>query len=205
MKSLKSKTIRTTSVESNAIVDNLRANQQSRTGGADETKQILKDRARVLAQELKPIVDGKDNTIEVVEFELAYEKYAFESRFIDEVYPLKDITPLPCTPPYVIGIINVRGQIISVIDIKKFFELPEKGLTNLNKVIILRSESMEFGILADLIIGTQLIAMSALQASLPTLTGIRNEYLMGITPERMVVLDAAKLLADTSIVVQEQV
>ena len=43
--------------------------------------------------------------------------------FVREVYPLKDYTPLPCTPPFVLGLVNVRGQIISVIDIKKFFDI----------------------------------------------------------------------------------
>lgn len=50
------------------------------------------------------------------------------SEYVREIYPLKEFTPIPCTPPFVLGIINVRGQILSVIDIKKFFDLPEKGL-----------------------------------------------------------------------------
>ena len=143
--------------------------------------------------------------IQVVEFLLACEKYAVASEYVREIYPLKEFTPIPCTPPFVLGIINVRGQILSVIDIKKFFGLPEKGLTDLNKVIILHSESMEFGILADAIIGVRNIVVSELQTSLPTLTGIREEYLKGVAKERTVILDAEKLLSDKSIVVHELV
>ena len=172
--------------------------------GPEETKQILKRRAQALAREPQAARERED-TIEVIEFVLAYEKYAVESSFVREVYPLKELTPLPCTPGHVLGIINVRGQILSVIDIKRFFDLPQKGLSDLNKVIILRSESMEFGILADLITGTRRVSAGELQASLPTLTGIREEYLKGVTADRMVILDAGKLLADRKIVVHEQV
>lgn len=64
---------------------------------------------------------------------------------------------------------------------------------------------MEFGILADAIIGARNIVVSELQTSLPTLTSIREEYLKGITKERTVILDAQKLLSDKSIVVHELV
>lgn len=169
-----------------------------------EKNKILKSRAKILAVESEKKAKAEE-FIQVVEFLLACEKYAVASEYVREIYPLKEFTPIPCTPPFVLGIINVRGQILSVIDIKKFFGLPEKGLTDLNKVIILHTESMEFGILADAIIGVRNIVVSELQTSLPTLTGIREEYLKGIAKERTVILDAEKLLSDKSIVVHELV
>ena len=99
----------------------------------------------------------------------------------------------------------MRGQILSIIDLKKFFDLPEKGLTDLNKVIVVQREGMAFGILADVILGVRRIAPQDLQPSLPTLTGIRAEYLRGVTKERLVVLDVGKILLDKNIVVQEEV
>jgi purine-binding chemotaxis protein CheW len=105
----------------------------------------------------------------------------------------------------VLGNVNVHGEIISVIDIKKFFDLPEKGLTDLNKIIVLHTGAMVFGILADVISGVRNIPLLEIQASLPTLTGIREEYLRGITAGRIVILDAAKLLLDEKVIVNEQV
>lgn len=171
---------------------------------AATTKEILRARARALARDPQPAREPED-AIEVVEFVLAYETYAIESAYLREVHPLKDLTPVPCAPAYIRGIVNVRGQILSVVDIKKFFDLPERGLPDLDKMIILRSASMEFGILADRIAGTRRIPMGELQTSLPTLTGIRAEYLKGVTADRVVVLDAGKLLSDPDIVVHEQV
>lgn len=170
----------------------------------EETKRILKTRAQALAREPEP-AQAAGECIEVVEFILAYERYAIESHYVREAYPLENLTPLPCTPAFVLGIVNVRGEILSVIDIKKFFDLPEKGLTDLNKVIVLQSGNMLFGILADAIAGVRRIPLTDIQPSLPTLTGVREEYLKGVTPDRTVILDAEKLLTDEGIVVQEQV
>jgi len=140
-----------------------------------------------------------------VEFQLAYERYGVETSYVREVCPLRDLTAVPCTPAHVMGIINVRGQIISVVDLKKFFDLPEKGLGELNKVIVVKSDSMEFGILADVIVGERVVSVSSLQNSLPTLTGIREDYFLGITEDRTVVLDGGKILSDEKIVVNEEV
>ena len=171
---------------------------------AEQTKRILKARAQALAGE-----SGKTQTdteyLEVMEFRLAHEKYAVESRHVREVCTLENLTPLPGTPAFVPGIVNVRGEIFSVIDIKKFFDLPEKGLPDIHKIIVLHSENMLFGILADTIAGVRQIPLAEIQSSLPTLTGIREEYLKGVTPDRTVILDAEKLLADEKIIVREQV
>jgi purine-binding chemotaxis protein CheW len=170
----------------------------------EETQRILKARAQALARE--PVqAEAANERLEVVEFLLAYEHYAVESRYVREVYPLENLTPLPCTPAFVLGMINLRGEILSVIDIKKFFDLPEKGLTDLNQVIVLQSQDMIFGVLADSILGVRRLPLAEIQPSLPTLTGIREKYLRGVTPERIVVLDAEKLLTDEKIIVQEQV
>jgi purine-binding chemotaxis protein CheW len=177
--------------------------EQEWTPTPEQKKKILQTRAKIFAREDKEEKEAKEY-IQVVEFFLAYETYAIESTFISEVFPLKDLTPLPGTPSFVLGIANVHSEIISVLDIKKFFDLPEKGLTDLNKLIILHSENMRFGILADVIVGTHNIPLTDIQLSLPTLTGIRADYLRGVTKERVVVLDAKKLLSDKGIALYEE-
>jgi purine-binding chemotaxis protein CheW len=187
-----------------------------------DKKDILRARARELAREPEETAAAEDHT-EVVEFLLAYENYAIESVYIREVHLLKDLTPVPCTPPFVLGMINVRGQIVTVIDIKRFFDLPDKGLSDLNKVIIVHSDAgqevvdssaagrseraaaVEFGILADAILGVRSIPLKELHPSLPTLTGVRTEYLKGVTNERLIVLDVRKILFDPKITVHEEV
>lgn len=179
------------------------ASERIWTPAASDIRRILKERALSLARETVE-AEAADSSIEVIEFLLAHERYAVESGHVRGVYPLDELTPLPCTPAFVLGIINVRGEILSVIDIKKFFDLPERGLTDLNKVIVLESTDMVFGIVADTIIGVHRILRADIQPSLPTLTGIREDYLHGVTAERVVILDAEKLLHDEKLIVNEQ-
>ena len=169
----------------------------------DAGNAILLERARLLAQPTEEAAAAP--AIEVVALVLAYETYAIETAYVREVYPLKDLTPLPCTPDFVAGIVNVRGQVMSVIDLKQLFELPAKGLTDLNKIVILSDGTMEFGILADSILGVRNIPLHEIESGLPTLSGVRQDYLKGITAEGMVVLDAAQLLHNENIVIHEEV
>lgn len=165
---------------------------------------ILRARARALARPLEPSPEPS-SLLEVVEFRLAQERYAVETQYVREVYPLKDLTPLPCTPAFVRGIVNVRGRIVPVLDLKKLFDLAEEGLTDLHRIILLDAGDLEIGLLADAAEGVRSIPVDRLQPSLPTLTGIRSEYLKGVTGDRVVVLDARRILADPRIVVDEDV
>ena len=173
-------------------------------GSPEEKRTILRSRAKRLSQEIES--KGTDEEyIEILEFLLAHETYAIETPFIREVYPMTELTSLPCTPAFVFGLINIRGQILTVMDMKKFFDLPEKGITNLNKVIVVRKDAMELGILADEIIGIRNIPMNEIQPPLSTMTGIHAEYLKGVTGERLIILDMEKFLTDKKLIVHEEV
>jgi purine-binding chemotaxis protein CheW len=155
----------------------------------------------LLAQENKEEEPLSGSFLEVVEFLLGSEHYGIELTSIREIHVLSEFTALPGTPAFVLGLTNVRGQILSVIDIKKLFDLPEKGLTDLNKVIVVRTSHMELGILADAVIGVRSVRLNELQTSLPTLTGIRAEYLRGLTKDPLMLLDIDRILSDEKIVV----
>lgn len=174
------------------------------TPAPEEARRILAERAAALARPSAAAPD-QDERIEVVEFVLARERYALAAGRVRELHPLENLTPLPCTPAYVLGIVNLRGEILSVIDLKKFFDLPDAGLTDLDKLIVLQSESMRLGILADAVAGVRSLPRARIQPPLPTLTGIREVYLLGVTPDRVAVLDADRLLADPALIVHEQV
>lgn len=166
-------------------------------------RDMLRARARALAAVPDAPIDSA-STLDVLEFRLAGERYAFESRLVREVVPLRDLTHLPGLPPFVAGIVNVRGQIVAVIDIKRFFELPDVGLTDLHQVVIIERHGLLFGVLADTTLGVRSLPLAALQAHLPTLTGIRAEYLKGVTADRLVVLDADRLAVDPAIIVEQE-
>jgi len=161
----------------------------------EERKKILKMRAEELAREPAEI---DHETVDAVEFLLGDEHYALASSSVREIFPLKDLTPLPCTPPFVAGIINVRGRIVSVVNLKKLFNLPPKGLTNLNCVIILQKDRMEFGLLVDAVSHTT-FAPIELQPPLPTFSGLRLKFTLGISKDSVVVLNADEILQDDTL------
>ena len=164
---------------------------------------ILKRRAQALAS-VPPEENGEEQ-LEIVEFTLAHEHYALETRHVREVYSLRELTSLPCTPPFVLGVINVRGHIVAIIDLKQFFDLPHGGLTGGTKVILIGDENGQMGIAVDAVSGVRHMPASALQPPLSTLTGIRADYLRGITGERVAVLDATAIWADPRLIVDDEV
>jgi len=176
--------------------------ERGKTPTAEEKKIILQARAKILAQSAESTASA-EKSLDVVEFLLAYEKYGIETAFVREVVPLREFTPLPSTPPFVLGIINVRGEILSVIDLKKFFDLPEKGLTDLNKVIVLENDAMIFGVLADAILGLSNIPLSSVQPPPAAFSGLRADYLRGVTLDHSIILHAEKILADPQISIRE--
>jgi purine-binding chemotaxis protein CheW len=159
----------------------------------DEKIAILKARAAALAR--PPIETADGETLVALEFLLAGESYGIETRFLREVHYVKEITPLPGTPAFVAGIANVRGEILSVIHLERFFELTESVVANRHTMVIVQNQSTEFGILADDVRGVRSIPLAELQPSLPTLTGIRADYLKGVARNRTALLDTEKLLS----------
>lgn len=166
-------------------------------------KKILKERAVALAKEETPAEEKKEK-LEVLEFLIGDERYGVETFFISKVHLLRDLTPLPGSPIFMIGIINVRGKIAPVIDLKKFFDLPGKTITPLDHVIIVQANEAFWGILADTVLGISHIPTHHIQTSLPTLTGIRSEYLKGVTTDQLIILDAIKLAMDKKILIDDK-
>ena len=167
-----------------------------------DEKTILAKRAKELARVNKP--EDRGEYLSIILFTLANEEFGIEDRIVKEVIPLKDLTPLPGVPAFVAGIINVRGNIISILDLKRFFDMPDPVMTDLTRVIILKNEEMELGIIAEKVVGTGRAYLNEMQKTLPTLKGIREDYLKGITNNRVVILDYEKLLNDERIVINEK-
>ena len=170
---------------------------------AGRKKEILKERAILLAEEVEE-TQSSDRYIDIVEFSLARETYGIQSEYVRQVCLLKDLTQVPCIPPYVLGIISLHEQIVSVIDIRTFFGLESPGITNLNRIIVLHSEkdNMEFGILADEIHGMKSVAENTIQSSLATLSDNRAKYFYGLSDEQTIILDAQKILTDKELVLE---
>jgi purine-binding chemotaxis protein CheW len=166
---------------------------------------LLVARARALAREDRPAAASVGEMVDVLEFGLSDETYAFELTHVREVSALVELTPLPGVPRHILGISCVHGGIIAVLDLRKLFGLAERGLHDSRQMIVLQSAGMDFGVLAERIAGVRRLSLDSLQPSLPTLNEVRAAYLRGITPDGTVVLSAARLLADPQLVVSQNI
>lgn len=167
-----------------------------------EPLEVLRARALALARPAQ--APAAHAAVEVLEFRLARDRYALETRHVAGVLPLFELAPVPCTPAFIAGVVNVRGRITAVIDLQKFFGLPTRGLTDLHHIIVVRGGGMELGLLADAIVGVRADARDALQPSLPAPGGIPAEYVTGMTADRLLVLDLDRILAEPRLIVKEE-
>lgn len=165
---------------------------------------VLKERAAVLKAP-KDAEKVSGTQMVGLEFILGEESYAIDSTYVTEVVRIKELTLLPCTPAFVIGIINVKGKILAVIDIKKFFGLPDTGISNLNRVIVVKHHDIELGILADEISGNINIETDRLQTKITTISEVDENFIIGVSKERLIVLDIEALLVSEKIIINEDV
>ncbi|HVK94332.1 MAG TPA: chemotaxis protein CheW [Noviherbaspirillum sp.] len=167
-------------------------------------QQILRERAVTLAQVAAPSapVEPLGDCIDVLAFRAAGERYAVETVHVAQVYPMLSITAIPGVPDFVVGIVAVKGDVLSVIDLRSLLDLPLARLEEPSAIIVLQSESMEFGILAEDILGVERYVLQTLERTLPTLGNIEQTYLKGVAPNRTAILDADWLLSDPKLVIE---
>lgn len=166
----------------------------------DYKRRVLKARAEILAKSLEDL-NFKIDPIEIILFKLDRENFALETKYVNEVYSLKEFTPLPGAPPFFYGLANVRRRIVPIIDLKVFFSIPN-DVNIEKKILIIENEDVEFAILIDGFSGIKTISKNELQATLPTLTGIRKDFLRGLIVDGTVILDGEKLLTSPHLVIE---
>jgi purine-binding chemotaxis protein CheW len=171
---------------------------------AIDKQRILRQRAERLAREPVPAAVHESGLL-VVEFALGDERYAIEQACVREVQTVREITPMPCTPAFVLGIINLRGRILTVLDIRRLFDLPIPEGEPQGPVLVVRSGDVEAGILADDVTGVRTLPGEALQDPMPVFAGARADFIKGVTRDQTAILDIAAMLGDPRTTVNEEV
>ena len=170
----------------------------------DQFRKVLRERARLLAQEEHKDELSESEYVHVLQFFLAGELYAFEGKFVREVRVAQDITPIPCTPSFVSGVVNLRGEILTVLDTKQLLGLPPEDRPT-HKLVVLRHAETQIGFLIDEIVGVSPVALKELQRPLTTMPAEQARRISGLTGDPMVLIDVEALLVDPRIVVDEEV
>jgi purine-binding chemotaxis protein CheW len=168
----------------------------------ERARAVLEERTRLLAR--VPQQPGADTAgILVLAFQLAGEHYALAARYVREVLRLTDCTPLPGAPAFVVGVLNLRGEILAVFDLRPLLGLAAEPPGERARVLVLGVDRPEFGLLADAAEEITTLSERDLHEPPASVGGVGREYLRGVTQDALIVLDGAVLLRDGRLFVDQ--
>lgn len=127
--------------------------------------------------------DGRINSVEefqMILFELGSTLYGINIENVSEIDKLEEITPLPKAPQYIEGIINLRGNVVPVIDLRKRFGLKSTERTKKSKIIVLILGKRLFGIIVDSVHEVVSLSSTDIEPSLPLASGLKAEFINSI-------------------------
>lgn len=145
---------------------------------SEKDYKILKRRAHMLVQEV-PDLKKKKEIVQMLHFSLGNEWYGLKIEYIQSILKVGRIVPLPFTQSFLVGVINVRGKISSVIDLKNFLSLGEVVMSPENMIILVQLNDWETGFLVDEISGVIEVGAGEIESPLVTLGKTESEYILG--------------------------
>lgn len=138
-----------------------------------------------------------ENNNQYVIFKLHNEDYGIPINYVEIIEKVSEITRVPNAPSYVKGVINLRGEVVPVLDLRKRFHFPPAPLTEESRVIILSVDEMIVGILVDSSSEVLTIEGDAIDHTASLITTFEDDYINGIgkVNERMIIMvDVLKIL-----------
>ena len=135
-----------------------------------------------------------------VTFFLENEKYGIQVMQVQEVLRLTDIAPVPGASEYVMGIINLRGNVVTVIDTRKRFNLPEKESDDSTRIVIIETENEQVvGILVDSVAEVAELRSSEIESAPNLGNDESSRFIQGVCnkeDELLILVDVERLLTD---------
>ncbi|HHO69832.1 MAG TPA: chemotaxis protein CheW [Gammaproteobacteria bacterium] len=144
-------------------------------------------------------VADDDSVIQWVTFRLAEETYGINVMQVQEVLRVTEIAPVPGAPHYVLGIINLRGNVVTVIDTRIRLGLPTREMTDATRIVIIESDSHIVGILVDSVAEVVDLRASDMEAAPSVGNEESARYIQGVTQHEdrlLILVDLNKLLTD---------
>jgi len=194
--------------------------ERSRTTRAS-LPELWVQRAVKLAQ--LPPEDQGGEKINLVLFRLGRETYGLEAQYVRDIKPLRQVTPVPRVPNWVVGVINLRGRILSVVDLARFLGLSGAhdrvdGLREQSPegqgLIVAETPDMEVGLLVSEVLHIKAVPIDRIENTGGTMRGLPPEYVRGVIGYEgesglesayAVVLNINCMLADERLIIHEEV
>jgi purine-binding chemotaxis protein CheW len=113
-----------------------------------------------------------------IEFGIVHERYAIRIEDIHEIIKMQEITQIPNVMPYVKGVINLRGRIVPVINLRNLFHLPEEEQSKSSRIVVVNHKEDTVGIMVDRV--NRVASLSDIQPPPERVAGVSGNYFAGI-------------------------
>ncbi|MFE8069532.1 chemotaxis protein CheW [Marinobacteraceae bacterium S3BR75-40.1] len=144
--------------------------------------------------------DEHDPVLQYVTFHLADETYGLNVMQIQEVLRYTEIAPVPGAPDYVLGIINLRGNVVTVIDTRRRFGLPDAEVTDATRIVVIEVDNQVIGVLVDSVAEVVYLRQSEIE----TAPNVGNEesarFIQGVcnkNGELIILVEFEKMLSES--------
>ena len=139
-----------------------------------------------------------ESTEHLATFLLAGEEYGVDVRMVQEIIRVTEITPVPRAPEFIKGVINLRGRIIPVVDLKRKLGLGEVEASRLARIVVVKLKDRQIGLLVDGASQVLKVPVSSIEPAPEEVVEIEAHYIRGVAklPDRLVILmDLQRILA----------
>lgn len=136
--------------------------------------------------------------LQLVTFHLGEEEFGIDILKVQEIIRMLTITKVPNAPNFVEGVINLRGRVIPVLDLRKRFNLPIKDKDKHTRIIVIEINDMTVGFIVDSVSEVLRISKDTVEAPPPVVAGVESEYIKGVgklNDRLLILLDLDKLLS----------
>jgi purine-binding chemotaxis protein CheW len=160
-----------------------------------------------MATVTNPAVDrdprgGEHPILQLVGFRLDEEDYAIPITTIREIILMKPITRIPEVPPFIEGVINLRGAVIPIVNLRKRFGMPPRGTDDETRMIVVTVRDQTVGCVVDAVTQVMRITADQVQAAPVSVLAVARQFITGLAriDERLlIVLDIAKLFGPSEL------
>ncbi len=152
-----------------------------------------------MAVSLNKTEKSDDPILQWVTFKLAGEKYGVNVMQVREVLRYTEIAEVPGAPGYVLGIINLRGTVVSVVDTRNRFGLPSEEITESSRIVIIETDQHVIGILVDSVAEVVYLRLSEIETAPNVGTDESAKFIQGVThknDELLILIELEKLLSE---------
>ena len=131
-----------------------------------------------------------DTLDQMISFAISDEDYGVDIQTVKEVIRKKEITRLPKAPAFVKGVINLRGDVIPIIDLRERFNMEQQEYTNMTRVIVVEVEGRSIGMVVDSVSHVLRIEEGQIEPPPPCVGKVSEEYIRGVgkVDDKLIVL-----------------